>query len=405
MEEAQTREWVVPQAFNAREILFTVTDEVTVDDYHTLMAHIRDRDEGVGPVWLREGWMGLMVTRAEDIEECYKNWQVFSPEVSHGMLTEPFMGPSMVGMEGKRHIDFRKLVMNPFRKENLDKTIRPQLRQVADNIINEFAGNGEAELMAQFCKKYPMAVIGTILGIPTDNWDQLSSWARDIFLGTSHEQRIASSEAFARYVDDIIAERQANPQDDLITELCSAEIDGDRLTNDDIRQFMMLLFPAGVDTTWLSIGSMMVGILSTEGVRERLLAEPALRENAVQEALRWEGPIGFLPRITREDTTLGGYHVPAGSAVCMVHSAANRDPKLYPNPDEFIIDREAGKIMSFSFGPHQCLGQHLARMEMRVALDALLEGLPSLALKDNNIPYWGTSVRGPSAVKVSFTAR
>ncbi len=384
------------------DFLFTVTEETELKNYHQLIGKIRDEGTGVAPVWLKRGWPGYLVTRPADIEACYKDWEIFSSELSHDALTAPFMGKSMAGMEGRNHIDFRKLVNSPFKKKNLEKTIRPQLRQVADTIIDEFASNGSAELMTEFCKKYPMAVIGSILGIPTENWEEISGWARDIFLGTSRESRVSAANSFSDYVLEVIQQRREVPQDDLISQLCTTEIDNRKLTDFEIKQFMMLLFPAGVDTTWMSIGTMMTAILSTPGAKERLLLEPDIRDLAVQETLRWDSPIGLLPRIIRHDTTVGGVKMAAGSTVCLVHSAANRDPKLYENPEQWIVDRPVGRMLSFAFGPHQCLGQHLARMEMRVALEALLERLPNLSLIDGPSAFWGTAVRGPSAVNVSF---
>jgi cytochrome P450 len=306
-----------------------------------------------------------------------------------------------MGYEGKEHDMHRNVVARQFTKRRAGEYIESLLEPQAASIIDEFCSRGHADIMAEFGQKFPLAIIGGLLGIPIGDWEMMSEWASELILGHDPDTKKQAARDFREYLTPIIDERRAKPGDDILSLLANGEVDGESLTNEHIMSFMLLLFPAGADTTWLGIGSMMAAVLGTPGAADRLIAEPNLRYWAVEETLRWTPPVSLLPRIVTRDVELRGTTIPAGSMTMLGIIAANRDSRRFDDPDQWIVDRQPNKHIAFTFGEHFCLGAHLARAEMRAALDALLERLPNMRLVEEP-RYWGASVRGPDAVRVEY---
>jgi len=248
-----------------------------------------------------------------------------------------------------------------------------------------------------------------MLGLPMEDWPKFAQWAHDLFFyPTDPEAAMRASEAFTEYLKPFVAEKRKNPGDDLVSKLVTAEIDGVRLTDDEIYVFTRLLFPAGVDTTYPSLGNLLWALLTHPEQLEQLRSNPQDIRWAVEEAMRWEPGPAIVPRIATTDVTWRGIEIPAGTWILMAIAAANRDPEVYADPDRFDIGRRAVASVSFGNGPHVCLGQFLALAQLETAVRVLLERLPGLRLLEPEsvriAGLLGTELRGPSHLRVSFDA-
>jgi cytochrome P450 len=200
-----------------------------------------------------------------------------------------------------------------------------------------------------------------------------------------------------------VRDRRDKPSADLISMLATAEEEGQRLSDEEIFSFIRLLFPAGADTTYLSIGSMMLSVLSEPKLMQRLLDEPEQRGWAVEESLRLNGTIGLQPRYTEQAVTIAGVAIPADSVLLYGNAPANHDPEVFADPDHFDLDRHPSRMLTFGKGVHFCLGSHLARAEMQISLNVLLDRLDGLRLVDpENAQITQSILRGPRALRVAF---
>jgi cytochrome P450 len=223
----------------------------------------------------------------------------------------------------------------------------------------------------------------------------------DIF---SRERGLAASEAFREYCIPIVAARREEPRDDLISGLAQAEIDWEMLSDEEIVSFSWLLMRAGIETTCRSLGNLLFALLSNPDQLDEVRADRSLIPRAIEEAVRWEPPVFTTTRVATRDTVLAGVSIPTGSAVMPVLGAVNRQEDRYPDPDRFDIFRSARAHFGFGHGVHVCLGMHLARLEMRVALNLLLDRLSNLRLDpEGDDPHIrGHVFRSPTSLPVLF---
>lgn len=216
---------------------------------------------------------------------------------------------------------------------------------------------------------------------------------------------MAASATLKEYFGEILAQRRRDPQDDLISTLAESEIDGERLTDDEIFAFLLLILPAGVETTYRASGNLLVAMLTEPSLLEAVRQNRSMLRGAIEEALRWEPPISTVVRVAKRDCQLGGIDIPEGTNVSVSVAAANRDPAHYQDPDRFDPTRKNIAHLTFGAGPHVCLGMPLARIETTVAINALLDRLPDLHL-DPNTPapsIKGVAFRSPATLPVEFT--
>jgi cytochrome P450 len=315
------------------------------------------------------------------------------------------MGHTVLEMDQPEHRAHRALVSQAFRQKTLARWENELIQLVIDQLIDAFESGGRAELVRQFTFAFPVQVIAQILGLPRSDYQKFQRWSIELLSVSRDWQRgLNASEALKRYFADVLADRRRRPQDDLITDLSVAEIDGQRLSDDEIFAFLRLLLPAGVETTYRSSGNLLYGLLTHPEQLAAVAKDRTLLPQAIEEGLRWEPPILFIVRRADRDTTVEGVPVPEGAILNVCVGAANRDPTRYPEPDRFDIFRDPQQHMTFGFGPHMCLGMHLARMETRVAISTLLDRLPKLRLDpDLEPPYvQGTAFRSPPALHVRF---
>jgi hypothetical protein len=274
---------------------------------------------------------------------------------------------------------------------------RDLCRQLVGGVLEQ--GSGDAA--AGYAQQIPVRVIGHILGVPEDMSATFTEWVRDV-LEFAHdpERRRHGISNIIHYLHETISSREAEPQDDFITELLQSENDGEPITMPVVMGMCALLLIAGIDTTWSSIGSTMWHLAAHPEDRRRLVAEPELMPTAIEEFLRAYAPVTMARRIV-EDTEYEGCPIKSGERILMNFPAANRDPEVFPDADKVILDREQNRHLAFGAGIHRCAGSNLARMELRVAVEEWLARIPEFELIDPAAVTWaGGQVRGPRSIPV-----
>jgi cytochrome P450 len=241
--------------------------------------------------------------------------------------------------------------------------------------------------------------------VPLEDSAQFHHWAEEINTGPLDPPRgMAASRAMRAYLEPIVEDRRLHPRDDLISDLVTAEIDGEKLTDEKIYGFLRLLLPAGAETTFRVMGNALLALLTHPDDMARILADRELIAAVIEETLRWETSVTQVSRVTTKGVEIAGYPIPAGASVGVITGSADRDDSRYDDPDAWRLDRPAAHHLAFGTGPHQCLGMHLARLELRVGLDVILDRLPNLRL-DPDAPtpvIEGYAFRGPNALPVVF---
>jgi cytochrome P450 len=310
-------------------------------------------------------------------------------------------------MDEPVHGRLRSLVSKAFSQKALARWEDELVGRVGNSLIDRFAGNGKADLVKEFTFDYPSRIIAGLLGLPEQDYPQFQRWSISLLSWILNPQRgLAASAALCDYFAPILAARRAEPKDDLISGLAQAEIDGEKLEDEEIYSFLRLLLPAGVETTYRALGSLLLALLSDPEQLDAIRADRSLLPQAIEEGVRWEPPLLTITRVATRDTELGGVPIPAGSTVMPMLGAANRQEDRYPDPDRFDIFRAPKSHLGWGHGVHVCLGMHLARLEMRTAVNLLLDRLPNLRLDpDGGDPHIrGQVFRSPTSLPVLFDA-
>lgn len=318
----------------------------------------------------------------------------------------PLLANTIVAMDDPEHHAHRSLVFQAFRPKLLARWETELVRPVADELIDSFIGSGKADLVRRYTFALPMRVIARILGLPRHDLQRFHQWSIEVIsIGSNWDRGMAAFNALRNYFAELVEQRRRDPQDDVITELVEAEVDGQRLSDEQIFAFLRLLLPAGVETTYRSLGNLLYALLTHPDQLAQVRDDPTLIPSAVEEGLRWESPIFNTGRISTRDSQLGGVDIPAGSVVTLFIGAANRDEKVFVDPDTFDVHRKPNPHITFALGTHSCLGMHLARMENRIALQAILERMPAVRLDSSAEPpqIVGLPLRSPDVLPVVFT--
>lgn len=274
-------------------------------------------------------------------------------------------------------------------------------RELCRRLVDDIAIRGEGDAAAEYAQQIPVRVIGHILGVPEDMAAPFTEWVRDV-LEFAHdpERRARGITGIIQYLQGAIDERVEDPKDDFITELLNSEHDGEPITRDVVMGMCALLLIAGIDTTWSSIGSTMWHLATHPDDRTRLIAEPDLMPTAIEEFLRAYSPVTMARRVI-EDSEYQGCPIKAGERILMNFPAANRDPEVFDDPDDVVLDRAQNRHLAFGAGIHRCAGSNLARMELRVAVEEWLARVPEFELVDSALVTWaGGQVRGPRSIPV-----
>jgi len=383
--------------------------DYAVEDLPDLVERLHHLRATRPAAWVRcFGEPALMFTSYELVNAALRDEETFPSAAFYGNVVTDVLGRNLQCMYGDEHRLNRALVSPAFRQRLMPGLVDPLLEPVAHELIDRFEGRGSADLVAEFTRRYPFTIILRLLGLPPAAEDDVQRWALGMLdIQQNYEHAVECSRQFMAFVQPILEERRTDPGNDLVSTLATTEVDGARLTDDEIFNFLRLLFPAGADTTYLGLGSTLFGLLSDPRQLELVQADPATECLwAAEEGVRWEPPTGLLPRRNPNDTVWHGTAIPAGTPLVFAILAANRDPAVFPDPDRFDVRRRPSGTLTFGLGVHFCLGAHLARAEMEVALKVLVERLPRLRLVDREgvrvMKTFVQFLRGPNRLPVRF---
>ena len=315
------------------------------------------------------------------------------------------MGHTILEMDEPEHHTYRALVQQAFSRKAMDTWETELVGAVVDEHIDRFIELGHADLVRELTFPFPVVVIARLLGLPREDLPQFHRNAVELIsVGFDIDRGLRASTVLHDYFSRIIALRRKNPENDVISVLVKAELDGQRLTDDEIIAFLRLLLPAGAETTYRSSSNLLYGLLTNVAQLDALRADRQLMAQAIEEGLRWEPPLLTIMRTATRDTVVEGVEISAGATIVINMGSANHDEKYWENPEDFDMFRPPRQHLAFAFGPHMCLGLHLARMETRVVVGRLLDRLPEMRIDpEAEAPYiTGMTFRAPNALPVIF---
>jgi cytochrome P450 len=378
---------------------FDHTDDVWAADPYPIWRSLRDEcpmahSPRYGGVWLP--------TRHEDVSAIAYDTEHFT---SRNVVVSEFRPPLMFAPEGVAppitsdppfHKGARRLLLPAFSPHAVNE-MEAATRAFCEELVAALEGEEVVDAAEGYAQHIPVRVIARMLGFPEEDADQFRSFVNHVLEGVSlpMEQRAAGMVPLFEYLQAQIEDHLANPRDDLTSYLLASELDGRQLDGYQVGRTIALLLIAGIDTTWSAIGAAIWHLAGHPADRGRLVAEPALLPVAIEELLRAYAPV-TMARLVREDMDWNGCPMKAEEWVLLPFPSANRDPEAFENPDEVVIDREVNRHAAFGLGIHRCAGSHLARMELRVALEVWLAAFPDFTLADPAAVRWsGGQVRGP----------
>ena len=350
--------------------------------------------------WLREnspvrelrtpsGASVWLVTRYEDARQALNDPRLSKDELRRQGVSvvrfvtdvEARMNHHMLSADPPNHTRLRRLVSAAFTARRVE-ALRPRIQEIADRLLDDLAGVDEVDLLDAYAFPLPIQVICELLGVPLDDRDDFRAWSNAIVAGVqSGEQLFTAASAMVEYIGALIERKRAEPGDDLLSGLIAVQDGGDRLTEGELSSMVFLLLVAGHETTVNLIGNGVHALLTHPDQLARLRADPAPLPGAIEEFLRYEGPVETATlRITTEPVEIAGVTVPANQMVLVSLLAANRDGNRFAEPDQLDIGRDGSQHVAFGHGIHYCLGAPLARMEGQIAIGTLLARFPHLAL-------------------------
>ena len=401
------------QLFDDLEDFGAFDDVVSGDvrDPYTELARLR-REEPVQRIDIsgmphEESKPVFMVYRHEDVIKMLRDNETFSSAIIIDTFGDVLGQQVMLGMDEPQHGRHRALVSKAFSPRAVAGWEHELVIPVANLLIDRFADRGRADLVKEFNFEYPTRIIARILGLPEGDYEQFQRWSISLLSFTINPERgRAASLALRDYFTPILAARRLDPRNDLISRLADAEIDGQKLSDEEIFSFLRLLLPAGIETTYRSLGNLLFALLTHTDQLDAVRADRSLLPQAIEEGVRWDAPLLTITRVATCDTELSGVPIPAGSAVMPMLGAANRQDDRYADPNLFDIFRESKVHASWGHGAHVCLGSHLARMEMRDALGLMFDRLPNLRLDPDggDLHIRGQVFRSPTSLPVLFDA-
>jgi cytochrome P450 len=341
----------------------------------------------------------------EAVHEVLKDGTGFSSQ-GYAEVMGQVMGHSILEMDEPEHHTYRALVQQSFTRKAMDRWEVDVVAPTVNGLIDQFVDDGRADLVRQLLWPFPVDVIAAMLGLPLEDRPMFHKLAVELIaVSVDMDLAIRASGELREYFAAQLDQRRAaeDPEaKDVISVLARAELDGVRLTDEEIFAFLRLLLPAGAETTYRSSSNLLCGLLTHPDQLEAVRSHRDLVPTAIEEGLRWEPPLLTIVRTATADTTIAGLPVPAGSTVITNLGAANHDAERWDDPERFDIHREPQPHISFAHGPHSCLGMHLARMESQVVLEAVLDRLPGLRLDSDAPPpeITGLTFRAPASLDV-----
>jgi cytochrome P450 len=379
------------------------------DPYPTFALKRREEPVGVTQVFDMETFElldAVALYTFADVDRMFRENETFSSAPILELMS-PIMGPyAMVGLDEPEHKRHRNLVSQAFRQKSLAHWETDYVASAINDLIDRFAGRGHAELVRELTFRYPVQVIAKILGIPPEEHDEFHGHAVAIVqIADNPERGIAASQAMREYLQGVVDARRADPGEDVISDLVTTTVDGEMLDDEEIFSFLRLLLPAGAETTYRATGNLLFGLLTHPEQLEAVRADRSLIPMAIEEAIRWETPLLLTSRRALVDTAFGDVEVKAGTQVVPMIGSANHDETRWDDAEGFDIFRPPRPHISFATGVHMCIGMHLARMEMKTALNVLFDRLPGLRFdperfEADDVHIHGEQFRSPTSLPV-----
>jgi hypothetical protein len=300
------------------------------------------------------------------------------------------------------HTWTRRLLLPWFSHQRVE-SYEAMTRGLCSGLIDGFLADGRADAASDYAQQIPVRVIAHILGVSPDLSDTFTGWVRDVLeFADDHDRRVNGVQGLLEYFIAEVAKRRADPGDDLLSELMQTEVDGAPIEDSLVLGSAALVLIAGVDTTWSAIGSSLWHLATHPDDRKRLVEDPEVMDLGIEELLRAYSPV-TMARVVTTDVEYAGCPMKAGDKILMNFPAANRDPEVFENADEVVLDRAHNRHVAFGSGIHRCAGSNLARMELRVALEEWLRRIPEFRVAEGEEVTWaGGQVRGPRVLPVVF---
>ena len=310
------------------------------------------------------------------------------------------------------HTRLRSLVVKAFSPVVVER-MRSAIHEIVDELLDKVRKKGTMDVIADLASPLPVAVISRMLGIPNKAQDQLHEWANilsrildSLILLDEYEAMNKVIEEFQEHLRIIIAEREKDPKEDLISALIAVREQGDRLSQDELLSTCMLLFATGEETTVNTIGNGMLALLQHPDQMSKLTREPTIIQSAVEEILRYDSPVQMTNRITTDNIEVSNQTIQAGESIFLCLGSANRDPAVFPNPDRFDIHRRENNHLAFGDGIHYCLGSALARVQAQIAINTLVQQFSNLKLASDKLEWRKNIVlRGLKGLTVTFSCQ
>lgn len=347
------------------------------------------------------------VTLYDDVMTVSRHPERFSN--AQGIRPDTGPTPMLIDMDNPAHAKRRKLVNSAFTPNSVRRRAE-SIAATADRLVDRVCERGECDFVWDLAAWLPLIVIGESLGVDAADHPTLLQWSDDLLSGLdggegSVEKMTEVFLAYEAYARRLIADRRAASTEDLLSTLVHAEVDGDRLSDDELIFDSLLILIGGDETTRHVISGGVYQLLAHRAQWEELRADRDLVPSATEEMLRWVSPIKNMARTATEDTELGGKAIAAGQKLLLLYPSANRDESHFADPDTFDIRRRPNDHLAFGFGPHVCMGSNLARLEITTILDRILTRLPDLALVDEAEPTFRPAnfVSGYESMPVTFT--
>ncbi|MER8010231.1 cytochrome P450 [Streptomyces sp. NPDC094149] len=374
------------------------------------------------PLIWHEPTQSYIISRYEDVERVFKDKKSEFTTDNYNWQIEPVHGKTILQLSGREHAVRRALVAPAFRGSDLQEKFLPVIEQNSRALLDAFRHTGSADLVADYATRFPVNVIADMLGLDKADHPRFHRWYTSViaFLGnlSGDPEVTAAGERtrveFAEYMFPIIRERREKPGDDLLSALCAAEVDGVKMSDEDIKAFCSLLLAAGGETTDKAIASIFANLLLHPDQLAAVREDRSLIARAFAETLRYTPPVHMIMRQSATEVELSGGTIPAGATVTCLIGAANRDENRYGDPDRFDIFREdltsatafsaAADHLAFALGRHFCVGALLAKAEVEIGVDQLLDAMPDVRLAEGYDPVeQGVFTRGPQSLPVRFT--
>ncbi len=412
------------------EVDITSPDAFSVNGYpYPHWAYLREHAPvywyerpNIAPFWA--------ITKYHDIQRISRDPKTFSNSADITIRADPEESNTvsstqthhLLQMDPPEHAEYRSLVNRRFTpgglrilEDRIDEISAGIVDRVAAELVDEVSGRGQVEFVADVAARLPLAAICELLGVPRRDWDGIHQWTNETIGAsdpeyqqgrTRRETARAGTQALFMYFMQLAEQKRREPADDLMTTLVQAELHGEPLNAVDLLSYAFILILGGNETTRNATSGGLLALIENPEQMERLRADRALLESAVEEILRWTSPIVHFGRLVTEDTEIGGQPIAAGEMVMMWYPSGNRDEEVFDRPDQFDVGRDPNEHIAFGgFGEHFCLGANLARLELRSIFHHVLERLEDIQLAGDVERLRSGFVGGIKHLPVSFTAR